>query len=347
LLIATAPTSEAADAAGSKDHPLIKRYEGSSILRYSVNAFDEYLLPLGPVEGKGEKAHFPKGVRLEGRITRITYLAPVGRSTLEVIRNYQAELSAASFTTLFSGAHEALGQGQYDHAFSQAGYRGLPLPSYGNAMSLDRAVSNDDRFLAAKLARADGDTHVAVYAVAYREHSAAGPGFEAYADPVAKSKGGPVRPRQVLVQLDVIEAKPIENRMVTISANEMAKGIASSGSIALYGILFDTKSAEIKPESTPTLEEIAKLLKTQPALSLLVVGHTDNVGTFQFNMELSERRAASVVRALTSRYAIDTKRLTPVGVSFSNPVASNRSEDGRAKNRRVQLVENDSTSSAR
>jgi OOP family OmpA-OmpF porin len=90
----------------------------------------------------------------------------------------------------------------------------------------------------------------------------------------------------------------------------------------------------------PTLEEIAKLLKGDPALRLLVVGHTDNVGTFEFNMDLSQRRSASVVQTLTSKFGIDAKRLTAVGVSFASPVASNKSEEGRAKNRRVQLVEN-------
>jgi outer membrane protein OmpA-like peptidoglycan-associated protein len=132
----------------------------------------------------------------------------------------------------------------------------------------------------------------------------------------------------------------MDTKMVTVSAGEMASGIAAAGSVALYGILFDTRSAVVKPESMPTLEEVAKLLKTQPTLRLLVVGHTDNVGTFEFNMDLSQRRAASVVQILTSKLGIDPKRLMPVGVSFASPVATNRTEEGRSKNRRVQLVEN-------
>jgi OmpA-OmpF porin, OOP family len=332
---------DAADAPGSRDHPLVKRYGGSSILRYSSQAFDEYVLPLGPVEGKREKAHVPKSVRLEGQVTRITYLVPAGRSTLEVLENYQAELAATGFVTLFSGGHQTLGQGQYDDGFSQLAYRGLVLPSSSNGVSFHNVVSHDDRFLAAKRARPEGDMHVAVYAVAIT----GGLVKFMYADPVTKKE--PPRPGQVLVQVDVIETKPIESRMVTVSANEMAKGIAASGSVALYGILFDTNSAEVKGESKPTLEEVAKLLKSQPALKLLLVGHTDNVGTFEFNMDLSQRRAASVVQALTSKYAIPPSRLTPVGVSFSSPVASNKTADGRAKNRRVQLVENDSTPGTR
>ena len=147
--------------------------------------------------------------------------------------------------------------------------------------------------------------------------------------------------------LDIVEAKPMETNMVTVSAGEMATGIAATGSVALYGILFDTNSATVKSESMSTLDEIAKLLKGQPGLRLLVVGHTDDIGTFEFNMDLSQRRAASVVQTLTAKFGADPKRLTPVGVSFASPVASNKTDEGKAKNRRVQLVENVSSPSGR
>ncbi len=128
--------------------------------------------------------------------------------------------------------------------------------------------------------------------------------------------------------------------MVTVDAGAMAQAIESSGRVALYGIYFDFNKADVKPESDATLDEIAKLLKQTPSRKVLVVGHTDNVGTFGFNMDLSQRRAAAVVTALASRYAIGKDRLTPVGVSFASPVAPNNDENGRAKNRRVELVDN-------
>jgi outer membrane protein OmpA-like peptidoglycan-associated protein len=81
-------------------------------------------------------------------------------------------------------------------------------------------------------------------------------------------------------------------------------------------------------------------MKEKPSLKLLVVGHTDNAGNFAANMDLSQRRAAAVVGALTGRYDVKQDRLTAIGVSFAAPVASNKSEEGRAKNRRVELVEN-------
>jgi outer membrane protein OmpA-like peptidoglycan-associated protein len=119
----------------------------------------------------------------------------------------------------------------------------------------------------------------------------------------------------------------------------MAEQISASGSIALYGIYFDTNKTELKAESSLTLEQIAKLLRDDSTLKLLVVGHTDNVGTLLYNMELSSRRAAAVVAALTADYAINANRLTPVGVAYASPVASNHTEEGRAQNRRVELVE--------
>jgi OOP family OmpA-OmpF porin len=115
------------------------------------------------------------------------------------------------------------------------------------------------------------------------------PAFAQLSD-VKGSKDHPV------ILLDVIDAVPIKTGMVTIEAAAMAKGISSSGHVALYGIYFDTDKADLKPESQPTLQEIAKLLKQDPSLKLHIVGHTDNVGGFDYNIGLSERRAAAVVR---------------------------------------------------
>jgi OOP family OmpA-OmpF porin len=126
--------------------------------------------------------------------------------------------------------------------------------------------------------------------------------------------------------------------MVTVSAEEMSSEIAKSGRVALYGIHFDFNKTDIKPESTATLNEIAKYLKGSPSVKLLVVGHTDNVGGFESNRDLSQRRAKAVVEALVTKHGIAVTRLFPFGVSFAAPLAPNETEDGRAKNRRVELV---------
>lgn len=131
--------------------------------------------------------------------------------------------------------------------------------------------------------------------------------------------------------------KQLMKQDVTANAEVMAKGLADTGRIALYGIYFDTDKAELKPSSEPALLEIAKLLKAEPKLKLYVVGHTDNVGALEHNLKLSQGRAAAVVTALTKK-AVAASRLTPFGAGPTSPVASNSSEVGRAKNRRVELV---------
>jgi outer membrane protein OmpA-like peptidoglycan-associated protein len=139
--------------------------------------------------------------------------------------------------------------------------------------------------------------------------------------------------------VDVMEVQGMEAKMVTVDAKEMAQSIARDGSVALYGIYFDSGKADVKPESVETLEQIAKFL-ANTSMQVLVVGHTDNVGSFESNMDLSKRRAEAVVKALTSAYEVDAARLMAVGVSFAAPVATNATEEGRAKNRRVELVGN-------
>jgi outer membrane protein OmpA-like peptidoglycan-associated protein len=131
----------------------------------------------------------------------------------------------------------------------------------------------------------------------------------------------------------------METGLVTVNAEVLAEDIAKRGHVSVYGIYFDTGKADVKLESEPTLKEIARLLQQNPKLNLYVVGHTDNVGTLSSNMELSKLRAEAVVKVLISKHRIDTKRLHPVGVGPLAPVASNKTEEGRAKNRRVELVE--------
>jgi outer membrane protein OmpA-like peptidoglycan-associated protein len=116
------------------------------------------------------------------------------------------------------------------------------------------------------------------------------------------------------------------------------KSLLDSGKIALYGIYFDSDKDSLRPDSQATLQEIAKLLNANPKLNVEVVGHTDNQGKPDYNLDLSRRRAAAVVRELVSKYGIADGRLGSFGCGFYAPVASNDSEDGKAKNRRVELV---------
>jgi OOP family OmpA-OmpF porin len=136
----------------------------------------------------------------------------------------------------------------------------------------------------------------------------------------------------------VVERQAMQQDVVMDAAG-MANGLSNAGSVAIYGIYFDTAKSDLKPESETTLAEIAKLLKQTPALKVFIVGHTDMVGDPAANVRLSQARAQSVVNALTSKYGIAATRLSPFGNGPYAPIASNKTEEGRAKNRRVELVE--------
>jgi outer membrane protein OmpA-like peptidoglycan-associated protein len=138
-------------------------------------------------------------------------------------------------------------------------------------------------------------------------------------------------------QLTIVEKGAMAQEVVADAAT-MKGDLKSTGHIALYGIHFDTNKSEVKPESKPALEEIAKLLKQDPGLRLKVVGHTDMSGSLEANMRLSQARGEAVVQAQVSQYGIAASRLKGYGVGSLAPVASNDSEEGRAKNRRVELV---------
>jgi len=323
--------AQLSDVKGSKDHPMVSRYAGSVIIGYDFRKFDEFVIPLGALKRAENQSDFElsKSLRVEGRATRILYAGPPGRSALEIIRNYELELTKSGFQSLYTCAETQCGLTDgwlatfYLYPIAEALTQTPPAgigrqPGQISEYALNSPINQ--RYLAMKRARPEGDVYVSVYVAKIRD---------------AFHKEMEDRP---VILLDVVDAIPIETGMVTIDAAAMAKDISSTGHVALYGIYFDTDKVDLKPESQPTLQEIATLLKQDPSLRLYIVGHTDNVGGFDYNIDLSERRAAAVVKELTAKHGIAGARLKPAGVGMLAPVAPNDSEQGRAKNRRVELV---------
>lgn len=303
---------------GAKDHPLVSRFEGAKMVAYEVKEFDETSLPAGRRSHRSEPQgyYFEKKLDLEGKLTRIAYLVPRERSSLEVLRNYQAALEKAGLNILYACAKEACGESLGDYWLSAKLDRNF-LKS-GDADGAFRYGSMEPRYLLASGKRPDGSPlHVAVYVVTPRENY----------------EGG--------VYVEIVEGKPMETGKVAASLNaaDMARNIANEGRVAVYGVYFDTGKAEVKPASQPALAEMAKLLRQEPKLRVLVVGHTDNQGELAHNLALSQRRAESVVKALSDGYKVNAQRLAARGVASYAPIASNRTDAGRQKNRRVELVE--------
>jgi OOP family OmpA-OmpF porin len=144
---------------------------------------------------------------------------------------------------------------------------------------------------------------------------------------------------QAIVQVNTVRAGTMEKKMTVVNAEKIQSNIRAEGRIAFYGIFFDFDKAELKPDSEAQLAEMALFLKTHADTRVYVTGHTDNKGTLDYNLSLSDRRAKAVVTRLSSRYGISIDRLVPRGLGQLAPLASNDTEEGRAKNRRVEMVQ--------
>lgn len=138
------------------------------------------------------------------------------------------------------------------------------------------------------------------------------------------------------VTFNLIDEKPMVQQ-VEVTATEMAAALERDGKIALRGILFDTGKDTLKPESDAVLAEIVTLLSGNPGLKVSIDGHTDNVGNAKANLALSKKRAESVKKFLVGK-GVAAARLFAEGYGDSKPVGPNTTEEGRAQNRRVELV---------
>jgi outer membrane protein OmpA-like peptidoglycan-associated protein len=328
------PTS---DIKGRKDHPLVGRFKGSLLVSASSREFDEVVLPLAPLKAVEDKRDRHNNTlfkpeqaqTIEGRRTRLVYINPAGTSPLEVIRNYELELKKKGGVVLYQCAREECG-GAPDRSSSGGGgdmslamllwpEENIKDEAFSNGNCAQTSRINDQRFMTVELN--GGSTFVAVHTFLVND------------DLYCKAFND-----LTVAVVEIIESLRMEEKMVVVKAEEMADAIANQGSIALYGIFFAFNKADLQPESEATLVQMAKLMQADPQLKVLVVGHTDTVGGYQSNLDLSKRRAEAVVQALAATHGIARNRLQPVGVSFASPVASNATEEGRAKNRRVALV---------
>ena len=236
---------------------------------------------------------------VEGRITRIRYRVPEGVSPLEVFRNFEARALESNYDIVFSG-----GPGEIrDYVFK---YR-HPVEILGES-----GIGNGIHYFLASKEVGGGTDRVSVL--------------------VAPHGGG----QGVIVGLIAAESKPMATQMV--DAEQMALSLDETGRVALYGIYFDHGSENLKAESKPTLDEIAEFMNANAEYNVIVVGHTDNAGAYDYNMSLSKRRAQAVMEALLENYGIAAARLTSDGVGYLAPAANNTSDAGRALNRRVELV---------
>ena len=313
------------DVKGLTDPAGFKRYIGAVLLYRDDAAYDEVRFPAAKLIDQNDKLLAARNVDRAGQRTAMQYVAPAGRSSLEVLRGYQQELKTAGFETTYECAGDACG-GSNIFAYSLPRLL-LPAGWTGKVGDNSPAACASGTVSDLRYALLDNKASGATVAVLTWNPDIT----SAYCDEKEFQK-------RATITVVRVEPKVREQQMETMSSSEIAKGLDANGKVAIYGILFDTGKADIKAESKASLDQIGGLLKQQTGLKLHVVGHTDNVGALPANLDLSRRRANAVVAALTKDYGIARDRLTANGVASLAPVAANGSDAGRAKNRRVELV---------
>ena len=137
----------------------------------------------------------------------------------------------------------------------------------------------------------------------------------------------------------VIEKGPLQVKTKPLTSSELKKSLDTTGKAVIY-VNFEFDRADLRPDAKPVIDEVYALLKADPSLKLAIVGHTDDRGPAAYNQSLSERRAAAVRAALLARGLgkDGDARLTASGRGAAEPIADNATDEGRAKNRRVELI---------
>ncbi|CAN5723278.1 hypothetical protein BH24GEM1_BH24GEM1_07940 [soil metagenome] len=245
---------------------------------------------------------------------------------MDVINRNSRGVAASTFE--IAGGREGLSNGE----FSEVGWGHLGVEVSGGPVQTSVGAKDEDiqRYVGKPASfRMLGD----------------GPYLKVYADekrvanvPNAHFK----RDKALFVRLnardDADNAVYLTKIRVAESKKTIYDALSADGRWATQGILFDTGKSEVKPESTPTLKQIAAALKEHPELKVEIQGHTDNVGTPEANLKLSQARAEAVKQALASEYAVGADQLTAKGYGDTKPSADNKTAEGRANNRRVELV---------
>ena len=296
-----------------KDHPALSKYEGSEIIAYQVEDYAPYVLGTGPQEEKGEefrghRKYFSDFIDLEGKVTRLQYAVNIEEGLFKVFKNYEQALKEAGYQILYTTSDKESSwpfwnETVYHHEWGINPVRGDQFR--------DPFGRNGFYFLTAKGTYNGNNIYFALF----------------------------INPDQddIIITQDVIEINPMESGLVT--AAKIEDDIKSSGFVSIYGIHFDTDKAVIKEESKPALKEIALFLNNHSDKKYYIVGHTDNVGDLSYNMNLSEKRAESVMNELINGYGVDSTQIEAYGVASLAPVTSNATEAGKARNRRVEIVE--------
>jgi len=297
------------DKVGSKDYVGISRYKNAIIHEYNtINYTDFYFGLAEPVRKNflGHGTFFKKYIEVNGKLMNIEYLISSDKGVLKVYENYKNALTIAGYTILYTEHNKNSCFYREDFFGGDAG----PI-SKVNKNTYGVECDKDYYYMVAKGVRDSLDVYVSLYV-------GTGGGF-------------------VIVNQSVVETVPLELGLV--NADNIAQNIEFTGHSIFYDIHFTTGSAEIDTKSDKQINEIAQYLKIHLDKKYYLVGHTDNVGDFASNMSLSENRAKAIMNELITKYGVNAGQLKAYGVANLSPVTSNSTDKGKARNRRVEIVE--------
>ncbi|WP_020570184.1 OmpA family protein [Neolewinella persica] len=301
------------DVPGAEDHPLLTRYPGSQIAWYQTEKYFEYDLATGPITSyryiKEREQHAGQLYRIYYEITGSPEEVSIGEVYADYLRAFQDAGITVINKALRPKANEFGGSQWIGVALGKQ----QPPNSSASKLFAGTASAGGKFALMGRVDRPSGPVYVAIYG---ERHSS----------------------KLVNFLVDILETKDAELGKVSLDPDYLADELAAKGSVSIYGIEFDFDSAKLKPASDEVIAEIAAYLVARPQVQLFVVGHTDMTGNLNYNRKLSLDRATAVVNHLETNHRIAKGRLTPDGVAFLAPKANNSSEDGRALNRRVELV---------
>ena len=247
------------------------------------------------------EAQAEKYEALGGRWTHVTYTSPAGRSVAEIFRHYEQQIAKAGLEVVY-------------------GCKGVECGEGGRKTNGDWwPLSDHRRFMAARLQRPGGDLWVSVHV-----H--------------ARNANAPAEQ-----ELDIVETKPpviAPPPRNEADAATLAKELKADGRVVLRSIEFVDGKPAVLPASAGVVQAIAELLAGNPGLKLHVVVHSDDAMPAAASVDLTKKRAAALTQILTRQHKVAPARVQPAGLGPLAPVASNRTADGRAQNRRVELVPN-------
>ncbi len=282
---------------------IISLFKGSEIIYDDGIGFETHYYLTGPTSHKA----------VDGKIRRQFCKAPEGVSAYEVIKNYEKATQSKGGTIIhFSREVKPFKDKETGKTirFMKKFFTKGRLTRY-NPYSYLQLPNFAQDYVSGKISTAENDIYISVAAA------------------VVEGK--------TYYTLVTVLAEPMDMNNVTL--NVLNEGIADKGKIAIYDIYFDTGKSEVKNESNSALSIIADYLKDNPDKKFIIVGHTDNTGDFDANVTLSNDRAKAVIEKLVADHGIEQAQLIPYGVGSVSPQMSNATDEGKARNRRVELVE--------